>query len=241
MLAQTPELYGPHHPRHWPVDCRKPELQEIFKSPLFLATRVMTQKKRQDKKTEGRKIYSLHAPEVECIRKGKAQMPCEFAAKVTLATTLHSSKGRQFAIHATALPGNPCDSHTLKNVIPGMEELIGNEVKKILADAGYKGHNAPDTHRFRVYTQGKKRDVSLAIKKLMKRRAAIEPVIGQVKNEHAWAETTSSIQGDRINAFLAAAGYNVLLLLYWLRNLLCLLMAVIFTQQKLQSARKWGS
>lgn len=212
----------------------KPELQEIFQKPLFLATRVMTQKKRQDKNTEGRKVYSLHAPEVECIGKGKAHMPYEFGVKVSLATTLNRSKGGQFAIHAMALPGNPYDGHTLKDVIPGMEELIGNEVKKILADAGYKGHNAPDTHKFRVYTQGQKRGVSPAIKKQMKRRAAIEPVIGHVKNEHRMGRNyLAHSQGDRINAILATAGYNFRLLLNWLRHLLCLLLVEIFTKQKL--------
>jgi transposase, IS5 family len=85
----------------------RPELQETFKKPLYLATRVMTQKKRQDKNTEGRKIYSLYAPEVECIGKGKAHALYEFGVKVSLATTLHRSEGGQFAIHAAALPGNP--------------------------------------------------------------------------------------------------------------------------------------
>jgi transposase, IS5 family len=213
----------------------RPELQETFKKPLYLATRVMTQKKRQDKNTEGRKIYSLHAPEVECIGKGKAHALYEFGVKVSLATTLHRSEGGQFAIHAIALPGNPYNGHTLKDVIPGMQELIGNEVKKILADAGYRGHSAPDTHAFRVYNQGQKRGVSPAIKKQMKRRAAIEPVIGHVKNEHRMNRNyLAHTQGDRINAILAAAGYNFRLLLNWLRDLLCLLMAVIFTQQKLQ-------
>jgi transposase, IS5 family len=212
----------------------QPELQETFKKPLYLATRVMTQKKRQDKKTEGRKVYSLHAPEVECIGKGKAHMPYEFGVKVSLATTLNRSKGGQFAIHAMALPGNPYDGHTLKDVIPGMEELIGNEIKKILADAGYRGHNAPDTHRFRIFTQGQKRGVSPAIKKQMKRRAAIEPVIGHVKNEHRMGRNyLAHTEGDRINAILAAAGYNFRLLLNWLRDLLCLLLAAFFTQQKL--------
>ena len=83
----------------------------------------MTQKKRQDKNTEGRKVYCLHAPEVECIGKGKARMPYEFGVKVSLATTLKRSKGGQFAIHAAALPGNPCDGHTLKDVISDMEVI----------------------------------------------------------------------------------------------------------------------
>jgi transposase, IS5 family len=74
-------------------------------------------------------------------------------------------------------------------------------------------------------------------KKQMKRRAAIEPVIGHVKNEHRMNRNyLAHTQGDRINAILAAAGYNFRLLLNWLRDLLCLLLTAIFTKQKLQSA-----
>jgi IS5 family transposase len=211
-------------------------LQEVFKIPLYLGNRVMTQKKRMDKATEGRKVYSLHAPEVECIGKGKAHAPYEFGVKASVATTLHRSKGGQFAIHAAALPGNPYDGHTLKDLIPDMEALIGNQIKKILADAGYRGHNAPDTHTFRVFTQGQKRGVSPALKKQMKRRAAIEPVIGHIKNEHRMGRChLAHATGDAINAVLAAAGYNFRLLLNWLKDYLCLLLAAIFTQRKLQT------
>src|SRR5918993_1270520 len=54
-----------------------------------------------------RKVYSLHAPEVECIGKGKAHRPYEFGVKVSVATPLHSCKGGQFVAHVQALPGNP--------------------------------------------------------------------------------------------------------------------------------------
>ena len=199
-------------------------LQATFKHPLWLATRVMTRKPRD----EARKVYSLHAPEVECIGKGKAHMPYEFGVKVSVATTLHRSKGGQFALHAKALPGNPYDGHTLKGVIPDMEALIGNDIKRIPADAGYRGHNAPDTHKFRVFTQGQKRGVSPVVKKMMKRRAAIEPVIGHIKNEHRMGRNQlAHTAGDAINAILAAAGYNFRLILNWLRQFLRLLMATI--------------
>jgi hypothetical protein len=45
--------------------------------PLYLAERVLA----QDRHQRGRKIYSLHAPEVECIGKGKAHKPYEFGVK----------------------------------------------------------------------------------------------------------------------------------------------------------------
>jgi IS5 family transposase len=111
----------------------------------------------------------------------------------------------QFALHAAALLGNPYDGHTLKYVIPDMQAMIGNEIKKILADAGYRGCNAPDTYIFRVFTQGQKRGVSPAIKRQMKRRFAIAAVIGHIKNQHPMARgQLAHTTGDRINAVLAA-------------------------------------
>jgi len=93
------------------------DLETIFRRPLHLAGRVLEQKRKQ----RGKKVYSLHAPEVECIGKGKAHAPYEFGVKVSIATTLKRSKGGQFALHAMALPGNPYDGHTLKTVLPDME------------------------------------------------------------------------------------------------------------------------
>jgi IS5 family transposase len=120
------------------------------------------------------RVFSLHAREVECIGKGKAHKPYEFGVKVSLATTLSHSKGGQFIVHAKALPGKPYDGHTLGTVIPEIEKQIGVSLKRIFWDAGYKGHNAPQEHRFKVYTAGQKRKMTDAIKREMRRRAAIE-------------------------------------------------------------------
>jgi IS5 family transposase len=196
------------------------DLEAIFKRPLYLAGRVLEQRQKQ----RGRKVYSLHAPEVECIGKGKARAPYEFGVKVSIATTLKRSKGGQFALHARALPGNPYDGHTLATVIPDMERLIGAGIERILTDAGYKGHNTPLSHKFRVFTAGQKRRVTPAIKREMRRRAAVEPVIGHIKNEHRMGRNyLAHTHGDAINAILAAAGYNFSLILKWLRDLLCLI------------------
>ncbi|MGS1097260.1 IS5 family transposase (plasmid) [Aquamicrobium terrae] len=202
------------------------QLRAIFLWPLYQAKTVLEQKQRQ----RGRKIYSLHADEVECIGKGKAHRPYEFGVKVSVATTLHRSKGGQFALHAMALPGNPYDGHTLETVIPDMEQTIGNELSRILADAGYRGHNAPESHKFRVFTAGQKRRVTSSIKRQMRRRSAVEPVIGHLKNEHRMDRNyLAGKQGDAVNALLAAVGYNFSLLLKWLRQLLCLIAAIIAT------------
>jgi IS5 family transposase len=198
-------------------------LKAMFKRLLNLSGLVLE----QDRHQRGPKIYSLHAPEVECIGKGKPHRPYEFGVKVSVATTLKRSKGGQFALHAKALPGNPYDGHTLQTIIPDVEATIGCEIERILADAGYKGHNAPASHTFRVYTAGQKRRMTPAIKREMRRRAAVEPIIGHIKNEHRMDRNyLAHSSGDAINAILAAAGYNFRLLLNWLRLLLRLLLAV---------------
>jgi IS5 family transposase len=204
-------------------------LEAVFRWPLYQASTLLEYSPRQ----RGRKIWSLHAPEVECIGKGKAHAPYEFGVKVSLATTLQRSKGGQFALHAKALPGNPYDGHTLATVIPDMEKTIGNEIARILTDAGYRGHNAPQSHTFRVFTAGQKRRVTPAIKRQMRRRSAVEPVIGHIKAEHRMARNyLAGERGDAINAILAAAGYNFSLLLNWFRLLLWLLITTLQTQPK---------
>ena len=96
----------------------------------------------------------------------------------------HRSKGGQFIAHAKALPGNPYDGHTLATVIPEIETQIGASLARIVADRGYRGHNAPPDHKFKVYISGQKRGVTDAIKRELRRRSAVEPVIGHAKAEH---------------------------------------------------------
>ena len=200
-------------------------LQDAFRRPLWLGHRVLTQKPRDP----WPKVYSLHAPEVECIGKGKAHKPYEFGVKASIATTINCCKGGQFAVHAMALPGRPYDGHTLETVIPKIETLTGATLKRILADAGYRGHNAPGVYKLRVFTAGQKRRVTPAIKQQMKRRSAIEPVIGHLKNGHRMGRNfLAHAQGDAINPVLAAMGYNFRLILKWIEVLwLQILLAIL--------------
>src|SRR5467141_5188701 len=203
-----------------------------FAQLLLLARRVREQKQHQ----RGRKVYSLHAPEVECIGKGKAHRPYEFGVKVSVATTVKHSAGGQFVTHAAALPGNPYDGHTLGTVIPQMEALIGNVLDRCITDAGYRGHNAPPDHKFKVYTTGQKRRVTPQIKREFKRRAAIEPVIGHLKEHHRMGRNhLAHASGDAINAVLAAAGYNFRRLLAWLRFLLLSILIALGLTAQLKS------
>jgi transposase, IS5 family len=193
----------------------KPGLQARFAPLLDLAVKV----RHQDHRQRGPKVYSLHAPEVECIGKGKARAPYEFGCKVSIATPVTSPKGGQFVLHAKALHGNPYDGATLEPMVKDMEKLTGIETRRIHVDKGYRGHGHP--HKFRVWISGQMRRVTRAIRREMKRRAAVEPVIGHVKAEHRMDRNyLKGRDGDRINAVLAAAGYNFSLLLRWLSTLL---------------------
>jgi IS5 family transposase len=208
-------------------------LEEVFARELSLARRVRDQDRRQ----RGRKVYSLHAPEVECIGKGKAHRPYEFGVKVSVASTVKHSKGGQFVTHVAALPGNPYDGHTLAKVIPQMQALVGNVLDRAITDAGYRGHNAPPEHSFSVYTAGQKRRVTPQIKREFKRRAAIEPVIGHLKDDHRMDRNhLAHSSGDAINAVLAAAGYNFRRLIQWLRLLLLRILLALSAAHQLKLA-----
>ena len=201
------------------------ELESVFAHPLMIARRVRDQRQHQ----RGRKslpsgsvprVYSLHAPEVECIGKGKAHRPYEFGVKLSIATTLNRSKGGQFIAHAKALPGNPYDGHTLATVIPEIETQIGANLTRIVAARGYRGHTAPPDHKFQVYISGQRHRVSETIKRELRRRSAVEPVIAHSKAEHRMGRNyLAGAHGDAANAVLAAAGYNFRRLLAWLAAL----------------------
>ena len=155
-------------------------------------------------------------------RQGQGASPLRVRRQgFSIATTLHHSKGGQFIAHAKALPGNPYDGHTLEAVIPEIEAQIGVSLARIIADRGYRGHNAPPDHRFKVYISGQKRRVTDQIKRELRRRSAVEPVIGHAKGERRMGRNhLAGQQGDAINAVLAAAGYNFRRLLAWLELLL---------------------
>jgi len=105
-------------------------------------------------------------------------------------------------------------------VIPEIEAQLGASLARIVADRGYRGHNAPPAHKMKVYISGQKRGVTEAIKRDMRRRSAVEPVISHAKAEHRMGRNfLKGANGDAANAVLAAAGYNFRRLLAWLAAL----------------------
>ena len=121
---------------------------------------------------------------------------------MSLATTLHRSKGGQFIADAKALPGNPYDGHTLATVIPEIEAQIGATLSRIVADRGYRGHNAPPGHKFKVYISGQRRRASPRPSNANSAaRSAVEPVIGHAKSEHLMGRNyLAGAHGDAANA-----------------------------------------
>ena len=201
----------------------QPALQEAFQWPLARASQIRSQQQRQ----RGWKLYSFHAPEVECIGKGKASAPYEFGVKASIVTTNARAPGGQFVLHAKALPGNPYDGHTLRAAIEDTERLTGRQIERAYVDKGYRGHDAPNPHR--VFISGQKRGVFGAIKRELRRRSAIEPVIGHMKAEgHLGRCYLKGTAGDVVNAILTAIGHNLRLVLAWLRALLRLILEALW-------------
>ena len=168
---------------------------------LDLAERLYLQKR-----NDHDKIYSLHAPEVECIAKGKAHKKYEFGCKVGFVT---SSKGN-FVLGAKAFHGNPYDGHTLKDNLLQLRQLlpIDATVTDVFVDRGYKGHGVTDVN---VYMdQKKKQNETRTFRKWLKRRAAIEPLIGHMKNDGGPKRNhLLGKEGDQINALLMGIGFNM--------------------------------
>jgi len=176
---------------------RSEKLQEL----LDLAERLYKQKR-----NDSNKIYSLHCPEVECIAKGKAHRKYEFGCKVGFAT---SSRGN-FVLGAKAFHGNPFDGHTLQKSLDQLKLMLPSNanVEEIYVDRGYKGHGVTE---FKVHMdQKKKKNESRSFRKWLKRRAAIEPVIGHMKNDGGPKRNhLLGVQGDQINALLMGMGFNL--------------------------------
>lgn len=179
---------------------------------LQVAKRIHTQPR---KRSEGDppKLYSVHAPEVECIAKGKAHKQYEFGVKVGIVSTSRES----FVLAAKSLPGNPYDGHTLQACIEQATRVTGIAPQEAYADRGYKGHGC-NTDSFKVWISGSKRGVTDAIQRKLKRRNAVEPVIGHLKSDGRLARNfLKGVQGDAINALPCGAGHNMRKILRKLR------------------------
>ncbi len=170
---------------------------------------TLTQAKRllKQQRNDSHKLYSLHEPYVSCISKGKAHKKYEFGNKVSVCVT----NKENFIIGTQGLEGNPYDGHTLKGALDQVAELSGVRPERCYVDRGYRGHGVTDTA---IFLSGQRRNVTPTIKKELKRRSAIEAVIGHEKTEGrlGWNQLRGLL-GDKVNALMAAIGYNLRLIL----------------------------
>src|SRR5204862_5887890 len=101
-------------------------------------------------------------------------------------------------------------------VIEATDRLTGRAIERAYVDKGYRGHHTPNPRR--VFMSGQKRGVFGRIKRELRRRSAIEAVIGHMKAEgHLGRCYLKGRAGDAANAILSAVGYNLRLVLAWLR------------------------
>ena len=178
-----------------------------FDELMGRTSRILCQKRR-----DKNKLYALHAPEVECIAKGKTRTPYEFGVKVSIVTTWKEG----LVLGSRSMPGNPFDGHTLSEALEQAEIL--SEVKPTVAvvDRGYRG---AEVDGVTIWRSGQRRGVTRAIKAMIHRRSAIEPTIGHMKTEgkldRNWLK---GALGDAVHAVLCGAGHNLRLLMNKVRS-----------------------
>ena len=184
------------------------QLQAKAQTLLERTGRILTQKTK-----DKNKLYALHAPEVECISKGKARTPYEFGVKVSIATTLKEG----LVVGCRSMPGNPYDGHTLDETLEQVGILCGTDKKPSTAivDKGYRGAQIDGV---RILMSGQKRGITKRLKAMIKRRSAIEPTIGHMKMDGRLGRNPlKGALGDALHAVMCGAGHNLRLILAALR------------------------
>ena len=174
---------------------------------LTLAKRLLAQQPKGKNK-----LYSLHAPEAECISKGKAHKRYEFGVKVGVVASLRTP----FILAAHSLPGNPYDGHTLAWSLAHTRLNTGVPIKTAVVDKGYRGPRAvwPGAEVVIPGQRSKDEAHRQRRRKQLRRRSVIEALIGHMKTDglldRNWLKGST---GDAIHVVLCAAGQNLRLIL----------------------------
>jgi IS5 family transposase len=178
------------------VDEPDSELAEL----LAKANRLLMQERKSKNK-----LYSIHAPEVECISKGKAHKRYEFGCKVGIVSTSRDN----WIVGIGAFHGNPYDGHTLSESLAQSERIMEATPEHVYVDLGYRGHNYQGSAEVHIAWKGPKKK-SRWDKLWRRRRAAVEPVISHVKHDNRMIRNyLKGKEGDKINAVLDGCGYNI--------------------------------
>ena len=178
-----------------------PSPDESLSKLLTIAERVFNQTR-----NDTSKIYSVHAPEVECIAKGKAHKRYEFGCKVAMVT----SSIKNWVLAIDALHGNPFDGHTLKQSIEQVKRITGWQPLHAYCDRGYRGAGKEITDTMVHVAGPKKKSMKPSIWRWYARRSAIEPIFGHLKSDNRLERNhLKGKDGDRMNAILAGCGFNL--------------------------------
>ena len=192
---------------------RKLETQVAVPSSTKVISDLRTLLKRADRirtqqRNDRNKLYALHAPEVECLAKGKARKPYEFGVKVSLAVTHKQG----LMVGAKSFPGSPYDGHTLVHQIEQTKSLlkdVGVAPTTAIVDLGFRGVDK-EVAPLQVIHRGKYKTLTALQRRWLKRRQAIEPMIGHTKSDNrmdrCWLQGSL---GDALHALSCAAGYNI--------------------------------
>ncbi|BCF97815.1 IS5 family transposase (plasmid) [Paraburkholderia sp. PGU19] len=169
------------------------------------------------------KLYALHAPEVECLAKGKARTPYEFGVKVSITTTHREG----LVVGMRSMPGNPYDGHTLAEALEQAAILSDVTPEIAVVDRGYKG---VDIEGVKIYHPGLRRGITRGLRAMIRRRSAIEPAIGHMKTDgkldRNWLK---GVLGDAMHAVLCGAGHNLRMILRKLKVFYALILAASLT------------
>ncbi len=185
---------------------RKTPLMDEHLTQLIERSTALLKQKRHDKN----KIYSVHEPAVHCIAKGKIHKRYEFGSKVSIVSTSKDN----WVVSAQSLD-NPYDGHTLESALNHVTQLTGITPEHAYCDMGYRGHGIKEKTKVHLVGKIPKR-ATKALRKWMKRRAAVEPIIGHLKSDYRLNRNhLKGKEGDRANTVLAAAAYNMAKLLAW--------------------------
>ncbi len=218
-VAPPAQPAGPHHPRHPSQDRGsagtgagvRPAAWPGHADPLATAAPARLE------------ALFLPCPGGGVHRQRQGLSPLRVRRQASIVTNNRRAPGGLFVLHARALPDNPYDGHTLRDVIDRTETLTGCPIERAYVDKGYRGHDAQNPRR--VFISGQKRGVFGVIKRELRRRSSIEPIIGHLKAEgHLGRCYLKGRAGDAANVVLSAVGHNFRRILAWLREFLCLLL-----------------
>ena len=195
-----------------------------YSTELNLFKKILSQKKSDSNKT-----YSIHEPQVKCYTKGKEHKRFEFGSKVSILVTQKTG----VIVGALNFNSTEHDSKTLPLAIEQHKRLTGITAKQIFLDRGYRGPKKIEDTLIQVPVTDK--NITRSKRKRHRRRAAIEPVIGHLKQSYGLGRNfLKGVNGDQINVLLAAAAMNFKRLMnLWKQGLINLIHQIIYFVEEL--------